>query len=249
MGITLTDFYKILKEFVRYYPDGICVSPQTFRAFQKGMALELSTSNLGALPTEKDSPFFYSKAWANKFYSPNALTFKFPVVGTLVLSTDVTDTTKRNQKHCETIELMVLDVLSENCGTPKAQGCESRSINEIFADTKTTLSQAIWFLSGVVLATVNGGATPKIYHVQALGEQKMAGEISSFEIKKRVGWDILAANQTLQFLKVEKPAQAIFGTSVVLKVCFLECQDEPIDFSLLQNTAILSFESGCQNCN
>ena len=79
---SLTDLYQIGRNAVRLFPDQSlkCLQPQTFRVLQLSEEKDLvGTSNLGIVPTDKDTPFFWAREWMQKRYPAGALTFEFPL--------------------------------------------------------------------------------------------------------------------------------------------------------------------------
>ena len=78
--MTITDFYEAIKKIVRTYPTMQlkCWQPQTFAVLPE--ASDLNSPNLGKVICDKNRPYFYSKLWESKGFTPNTIEFEFPLV-------------------------------------------------------------------------------------------------------------------------------------------------------------------------
>ena len=252
MDISILDFYNIGKNAVQLFPAGSppkpCLQPQAFRVLQRERGTELAAENLGAVPTDKDTPFFWSRKWHNNKYNPNALAFEFPIL-TMYEIIGVTESSpfSKGFKRSYTIEISVLDVYKDDCVSGTKTGCQARPVNQIFLDTGAILDSILQYYGQVVGATTSADPAEKLYYKPWLDAQKLSGAITSFNVKYDLQNTLNTNNKALRFVRVERPTQKIYGTKTQVTFTTSNCPTIAYDGSL-QNFGLLSFESGCKNC-
>ncbi len=141
MSKTVLDFFRTSKTIVqnaKEVPARPWLRLNCFRVLQMDRETEIATENLGATISDKDKPFFWSRYWHNNKYSPNAIRREFPLL--TIFETEnsgKTDEVFSRFHEVYTFDISVLDVYRDDCnGKP---GCEGRTINEIYIDTKVLL--------------------------------------------------------------------------------------------------------------
>lgn len=252
MDISILDFYNIGRKAVQLSPIGSppkpCLQPQAFRVLQRERGAELASDNLGAVPTDKDTPFFWSRKWHNNKYSPNALAFEFPIL-TMYEIIGITGSSpfSKGFKRSYTIEISVLDVYKDDCVGGTKTGCKSRPVNQIFIDTGIILDSILQYFGGVVGATTSADPVEKLYYLPWLVEQKLSGAISSYDVRYDLQNTLNANNKELRFVRVERPTQKIYGTKTQVTFTTTNCLTTAYDESL-PDFGLLSFEAGCKNC-
>lgn len=253
MEITLLDFFRIGKTAVQLYPAGsppkLCLQPQAFRVLQRDRGTEIGTDNLGAVPTDKDTPFFWSRKWHNNKYSPNAVLAEFPIVTMYEIIGETDKSPFAGQfKRCYTIEIAVLDVYKEDCQDGTKRGCDARTINQIFLDTGLMLDSILQYFGKMVGAITSADPVEKLYYRPWLDAQKMAGAITSYDVKYDLQNTLNASNAKLRFARVEKSgARQIYGTKTQVTFCTNNCPTVNYDTEL-KDFGLLSFEAGCTTC-
>ena len=133
MELSLTDIYRIgmnaVKLFPAQNPPAECMQLQTFRVLQREHDTELDSETLGAVPTDKDSPFFWSRLWHEKGYLPNALSFDWPILTMFEIVNKFKHPgfMKGNQR-CYQIEMTVWDKYRQDCvgGQSRFDPCQCR---------------------------------------------------------------------------------------------------------------------------
>lgn len=252
MNLSLRDIFQIGKNAVQLFPanpDNPCLQLQAFRVLTRGGgATEIGTENLGAVPTDKGNPFFWSRKWHNNGYSPNALTFDYPIL-TMFETVGETGTTPfvKPFGRIYTIELAVFDTYQEDCVGGKHTGCKARTINDIYLDTGILLDSVLQYFGGTVQATVDGG-TAKMYYKPWLESALALGAISSYSNVFPLGNQLNPQNKQVRFARVDRYAtQKIFGTKC--QIIFTTNNCETIDYDLeLPDFGSVAFEAGCRNC-
>lgn len=251
MEITLSDFYQIGMNAVKLFPEQSPPKPwlqlQAFRVLQAARGTEVTTVNLGAVPSDKDTPFFWSRKWHESRYNPNALEFDFPILTMYEIIGDRTLPFRSGGKQVHTVEIAVLDKYHEDCVTGPASDGRSRPVNQIYIDTEKLLKSALVYFSGMVGAYTSEDATVKMYYKPWLVKQKYLGRIQSFDVVYDMENTLNAYNQTTRFSRVEMPTQMIYGTKTQISFMATEC--ELIEFNTeIEDFGVLAFEAGCKNC-
>jgi hypothetical protein len=224
--ITLETYYSILLDAVRRYPATVgydCKQPQTFRVLQLDHAAELQTPAMGATLSDKDTPYFYSRAWERKKFTPNNIVADYPVLTAFELSSELGRGVKEKNidEYCF-LGISVLDSLQNNCDGKHGK-CENRTINHIFRDTKIILLNAINYLSGCVIARV--GDVEGIYNIQILKRLVDSGEIEPFDVIDDIGGIFQSDNKEARTTHVEIGAINKYGTQIRVKVRVKWCLD------------------------
>jgi hypothetical protein len=252
MNLSLRDIFQIGKNAVQLFPanpESPCLQLQAFRVLTRGGgATEIATENLGAVPTDKDNPFFWSRKWHNNKYSPNALEFDFPIL-TMFETFGETSTTPfvKPFGRTYTIELAVFDKYQDDCVDGKYTGCKARTINDIYLDTGTLLDSALRYIGGTVGATTADGVE-RIYYRPWLESAYALGGVGAYNITWMLGNQLFAQNKAVRFSRVDRfAANNIFGTKC--QIVFTTNNCETIDYDLeLPDFGTLAFEAGCKNC-
>ena len=254
MNLAISDYYRILKDAVRYFPASVpvrkCTQLQTFRVLQQDPRRnsEIGTDTLGAIPVDKDSPFFYSRSWELKGSTANRLSYEYPVLTAFEMSNETNGGVFAGSfSRSYFLELAVLDSYQGDKAKDSVQSCGGRSINQIFLDTEYLLDSALRYLGGMVTATTNVDPVEKLYFLPFLEAAKTNGDITSFSVKSYPGATLGGDNQSVRFVRVEYPAKNIFGTKVQIKIKVQGCPTVDFTNEVPQITAI-GFEPGCQNC-
>lgn len=252
MNLSLRDIFQIGKNAVQLFPadpDSPCLQLQAFRVLTRGGgATEIATENLGAVPTDKDNPFFWSRRWHNNKYSPNALEFDFPIL-TMFETFGETPTTPfvKPFGRTYTIELAVFDKYQDDCVDGTYTGCKARTINDIYLDTGTLLDSVLQYFGGMVIAATATDSTPKLYYKPWLVSAYELGAIGPYNVTDMIGNQLFAQNKQVRFSRVDRfAANKIFGTKC--QIVFTTNNCETIDYDLeLPDFGTLAFEAGCRN--
>jgi len=253
MNLSLLDLYRIGKSAVQLYPanpESPCLQPQAFRVLQKQRGIEVGTPNWGAVASDWNSPFFWSRKWHNKQYNPNNLEVEGPIVFMYDFQSEVESSLFAGNgfKRCYTIEIGVLDVYHEDCVHGTEIGCRARSVNQIFADTGEILDSVLLYFGKMVGAVTNVDPVEKMYYLPNLQYLKTSGAITAFNVMYNFGNTMNAANPNMRFQRVEFSAtQKIYGTMTTFKFCTNNCPTIEYD-NTLEDFGLLSFEAGCRDC-
>lgn len=251
MIFSLEDIYQIGKYAVQLFPanpDYPCLQAQTFRVLQFERGSEVGTPNLGAVSTDKDTPFFWSRKWHNAKHNPNALSFEYPVVTMFEV---IGETTKpafaKGFQDCYTIEIAVLDVYREDCTDGSKRGCTARPVNQIFIDTRIILNSILQYFGNIVTATTSADPVEKAYYKPYLDYLLGNGDITAFNVITTLQNSLNAANPRMRFTRVERPAQKIYGTKTQFIFCTSNCPFVEYD-NTMTDFGTLAFEAGCRDC-
>lgn len=251
--LSLLDLFRIgmnaVKMFPLVNPVRKCLQLQTFRVLQKARGDELGTDNLGAVATDKDNPFFWSRAWARLKSNPNSLKYDYPLLTMFEVSNETgMGLFSKGFKRTYTIEIAALDLFREDCTGPGKKGCEARPINQIFIDTEMLLDSALQYFGKTVIATTSDHpVTPKVYYLPYLKAQKDAGVITSYAVKYALEASLNTANARTRFARVEYPLKGIYGTKAMLSFVTQNCPVVTYNTNL-PDFGSASFEAGCQDC-
>lgn len=247
-NLTILDFYRVCRNGVRLFPVTIpvkkCLQLQTWRVLQRDprLMLEIGTNTLGAVPTDKDTPFFWSRQWEDKKFDPGALGYAYPLMTAFELVNEVGNVFDGNISREYTVELSVLDTfLPEACKTPKPNSCDGRPINQIFLDTEFMLDSMLRYIGGTVIGTANGEPTNKVYNIEYLKA------MASHNVALDIGATWRAKNQKIQFTRVEYVAKNIYGTKCRFKFVADKCPTTSFN-TAIADPALIGFEAGCLNC-
>jgi hypothetical protein len=252
MNLTLEDVYRIGRNAVRLFPAEVPVKPcrqlQAFRVLQHSRGLDMGTPNLGAVATDKDSPYFWSVKWHNNKYNPNALAFDYPILTMFEVFSETSGSPfDTSFNHCFNVEMAVLDVYREDCVDGKQTGCAARPVNAIYRDTGELLLKVLQYFGQSVIATTDVHPDPMVYTLPWLTTAEAEGDIASFEVSKYLLDMLNPNNRNVRFMRVEMPAQKIYGTKVQVKFCSLTCPEVEFNYNI-NDYGVLAFEAGCRDC-
>lgn len=252
MEISLLDLYRIGRNAVQLFPGQSppkpCLQLQAFRVLQKERGGDITTTNLGVVQSDKDTPFFWSRLWHERKYLPGDLGFNFPILTMFELVNQVEkEPFTPGFRRLYTIELSVLDVFKTDCVDGTKTGCDARPVNQIFLDTEYLLDSVLKYFGATVIATTNADATPRIYYLPWLEAQKIAGAITSFNVIYQLVVSLNTNNKGVRFSRVEYPTPKIYGTKAQIVFSTNNCETISYDTSL-EDFGLLSFESGCRDC-
>lgn len=249
MNLTIADIYAAFRDSVRYYPaqDTPCKRLQTWRVFQQSLGVEVSTANLGATVCDKGKPFFWSRDWHEKGYNPNAITWKFPLL--FAFETDGVMQGPLGfggtSKMVYSLQIGVLDVLTDTTDARKCVGCNARTVNEIYSDTETLLLSAIHFVSNVNQTGIDG---VDVWANESLVKQ--GKESGALNVTGETAISILDQsqkyNQEAPFFRVERIGN-IYGTAINLRVSVPVCPTVEWNFTET-DFGVLAQEAGCKTC-
>jgi len=153
---TITDFFGILKDTCRFFPQGEKeVTPQAFAVVRS--AEELNLQNLGKSIADKDRPFFWSRKWAAQNYNPSAIQWEYPAVVAVDLGYEMENPVKGVFKQVHTVHLYVVypNVQVHEAGQ-LATYCKPLLVGDIYENTRGILHQIIRGLNQFKLYTVDG---------------------------------------------------------------------------------------------
>lgn len=249
--LTISDFYRVLRNAVRLYPATSpvkrCLQPQTFRVLARDPRsnAEIGTDTLGASPTDKTLPFFWSREWELKKSQPGTLSFGFPLLTAFELVNETTsDVFRGKSARTYTLELAVLDVFNhEACNKPNPDSCDGRPINQIYLDTERLLDGVLRYIGGTVTAITDADPVEKVYNEQFL----IANFPGQHTVRLRLG-DLWAGKNTkIQFTRVEYPTRNIFGTKCRFVFHVDSCPETVFNLQV-PNPGLIGFEAGCSDC-
>lgn len=251
MELSIKDIYRLLRDAVKYYPSTSPIRPcrqlQTFRVLQRDPRTnaEVGTDNMGAVPTDKDSPFFYSRKWELAKFNPNKVEFDYPVLTGFEMVNEANGSLFAGQfNRTYMLEFSVLDVFRPDRTKGGFDNCDARSINQIFLDTEVLLDSVLKYLGGAVTATTNVDPVEKVYYKPFLDLAVTAGEITSYNVIRQIGPVLSGLNQNLRFIRVEYPTKNIYGTKVQVKFRTTNCETVTFPNTAL-NLGVIGFEIGC----
>lgn len=244
--MTTNEIYQQIKNAVMYYPANAkkCLQPQTFRALLNDA--HLTAANLGVIPKEKDTPFFYSRAWAANKYNPNAIVYDYPLVVVAPLNRPAQQGIGNDKvfKSDLRVQFGVMDKVAGDCAGCDPQSCEARTSEQVRQDTEQMLINVLYYLSGVNLYELDG---VRSYDVEGrVLELQRTGKIREFKLIKK---KVLIKNDTFTFsIDPIEPLQGVTGSAVVLNLPISQCEAVDFDFSDVADSGELVYANGCLNC-
>lgn len=250
MKATKRDLIEALRQAVMFSPertDGKCHQLQTFKVLEVGFGGLIRASNLGGTICDKGKPFFWSRLWHQSKYNPNAIQFDFPVLIAVETGYSVDKPLAKHNTRSYNFNLTVLDKLVEVKGPAGCEGCNGRTINEIYEDTETLLFQALHFVSKTTYATLADGTTGH-FNRDMLDAWVDSGYIAGYEPTTAPGttWEIGIKN--VSAYKASIPAEGLYGNSVSITVDIKTCDETEYNFKNLPDFGVLSHEAGCKTC-
>lgn len=250
MNLSISDFYRICRNAVIFSPPTSPVKPclqlQAFRVLQRDPRTnsEIGTDTLGAVPTDKGMPFFWSRKWSLAKSEPGGLSYGYPLLTAFEIINETDSAIFQGKaSRTYTIELSVLDSFRPELFKGKVTACDGRPINQIFLDTEYLLDSALKYIGGSVIATTTGDPRQKVYYKPFLDAVMPGNYTSVLDVGQHLG----GINQSLRFARVEYPVKNIFGTKVQIKFKAQSCPT--IDFTTaVPDLDKIGFEAGCQDC-
>jgi len=250
MRATKRDFLESLRQAVMFSPtsaDGKCHQLQTFKVLEVGFGGLVRSSNLGGTICDKGKPFFWSRLWHSLSYNPNRVEFDFPVLIAVETGYTVDKPLAKNNTRSYNFNLTVLDKHVETKGTAGCEGCNGRTINEIYEDTESLLFQALHFASKTTYAVLSDGTTGH-FNRDMLDAWIDLGHITTYEPTTAPGttWEIGIKNASAY--KASIPAEGLYGNSIAITLEIKGCDEAEYNFRNLPDFGVLSHEVGCKNC-
>lgn len=220
--------YRAFKEAAMYSPaaDLKCRQLQAFRVLERGGLI--SSENLGATVCDLPKNWFWSRLW-DASPSKSKVVWEFPLLLVIERGFTLSNPMQGKGKQCTTYNVTVLDKYGEGCEKGNCQGCNGRTINDIYQDTEALLLQALSYISGMKFIQV-GGETFSI-HKDELAAHITSGAITDYTEGK--GWGMIVANDTKQAdgYRTSIEAEKLYGTSVNITICSDACYTGGFDFS------------------
>lgn len=249
MNIELEDFYTALRDCVRFYPDSgsQCLRLNGFRVLQFDGAGELTNDNMGATACDKAKPYFYSRDWEKSGWNPNSVVGSLPVLTAFERSGIVKTPFDKQAVRTYQILLCVWDKYNQDKCEGGCEGCEARTVNEIWRDTQALLFNVLYYLSGVVLATTNIDASKRVYHLEMLKALKTNGDITNYQIFQSLKNSMNIQGKEYPIYRQETVSGSLFGTAIELPINSSDCLSTEFDFSPA-DYGIIAQEAGCKNC-
>lgn len=250
MNLSIADFYRICRNGVRLFPAEspvkTCAQLQTFRVLQRDprMNAEIGTETLGAVPNDKNLPFFWSREWIQSKSAAGALSYKYPLMTAFEMSNEATGIMAGQISRKYSIELAVLDTFKPEPKSSKISLCDGRPINQIFLDTELMLDSILNYIGGTVIATTIDEPVEMVYNIDTLLATYAANE---FSVKQEIGKVWMSENKTMSFTRVEFPTKQIFGTKTRFVFTAKNCPTVSFKTATTEFGAI-GFESGCTDC-
>lgn len=252
-NLTITDFYRVCRTGVRLFPATVpakpCLRLNAWRVLQREPRLmhEVGTDTLGAVPTDKDGPFFWSRQWEDAKFDPGKLGYKYPLMTGFEIVNETSGTGTPfdgSTSRVYTVELSVLDSFQPDaCKKPTPGTCDGRPINQIFLDTELLLDAMLRYIGGTVIATTTADPTEKVYNREYLA----AAHPGAHNITLDIGAVWKSKNPKFTFTRVEFPAKNIYGTKT--RFVFVADKCPSISFNnAVPDPKVIGFEAGCTNC-
>jgi len=244
--MTTNEIYQQIKNAVMYYPvnEKRCLQPQTFRVLLNDA--HLAAPNLGVIPLEKDTPFFFSREWAANKYNPNAIVYDYPLVVIAPLNRSAQQGIGNDKvfKSELRVQLGVMDKVTNDCAGCDPQSCEARTSEQVRQDTEQMLLNILYYLSGVNLYELDG---VRSYDVEGRVLQlQRAGQVREFNLIRK---KVLIKNDTFTFsIDPIEPLQGVTGSAVVLNLPLSQCEAVDFDFSAVVESGAMVYANGCLNC-
>lgn len=243
----LTDIYDALKDSVRFYPkqEIPCCQPQTWRVLQKSLGVEISTENLGATICDKDKPYFWSRRWHESKYKPDNIQFDYPLLYAFEMPGTLKDPFGSNPQFIYTLQIGVLDVLSDDGAARSCMGCNGRTINEINETTQGILQACIDYLKNTYPYSINDAApvwANKTFIDYGLSANRFTANRTGGSITDKAQ----SLNPDATFFRVEKTGN-IYGTAITLRFYGGGCVTPEWNFNET-DFGVLAHEAGCSNC-
>jgi hypothetical protein len=234
--VTLEHFYGLLKEAARSCPplgSGHCLQLQAFRALAFDTGNELNSDNLGATVCDQDRPYFWSRRWENSNYHADQIRFDWPVL--LVYEKSAVRHSPFGRAKVETwLEIGVVDAMPDGIASGVCDGCEGRTVHDVFRDTQRLLTWVLEYLSKsklVEVVTADGNTHKTLSNPVTLDRAIEVNRISSYTVLHEFG-AVLGAVDSVEQFRVDYPAKRAYGTAVVPKITFFDCPQGCISYDI-----------------
>lgn len=250
MNATKRDFLEALKQAVMFSPEsvgGACYQLQTFKVLEHGGGGVIRSSNFGGTICDKGKPFFWSRLWHNNKYNPNGIGFDFPALVVTETGYSVDSPLSRRNKRSYTFNISVMDKYVEAKGPKGCEGCNGRTINEIYEDTEVLLFQALHFVSKTTYAELSNGDKGQ-YNRDMLDAWVTLGYITGYTATKSIGAVLEGSVKNSPAYKASIPAEGLYGNSITITVDLPVCDETVWNFEKLPDFGVLSHEAGCTTC-
>lgn len=140
-------FYRLLINFIKDYNTcsncDNCLTPKTFAVLSS--LADLNSTSLGKEEKDKDLDYFYSQLWENKVYK-GGVVFDWSLLAvweTEIKVENLFSNKKLNKFY--NLQIGILDRYNMN-SLKSSQGCEGRTIDEIYNDTQMVMEQLVDYL-------------------------------------------------------------------------------------------------------
>lgn len=249
MKPTLPDFFLALKQAVMFSPkaDMKCKQLQALRVSPREYGQELASDNLGATICDRDKPFFWSRRWELAKFNPNQITWEYPLLFASELSISTKNAMSNASERTYSFQVAVLDRYSEDCDKGKCQGCEGRTVNEIFYDTETLLHSVVRYLATVTEATTDMDATGfwgRAYLDWLIDQGKIGGYTPGMDWGGIMGVE----NKGAVSYRTAIESLRVYGTAIDITVTVKGCGEPTFDFSTCPDPVLIAQEAGCKDC-
>ena len=212
-------FYEVFQQFVRSYPktDSKCTRPQSFIVLNDYD--DISKDNMGKTFLEKDSPYFYSKAWERSGFSKSKLSVDLPAMVVLDKGIEHKFSGTKRDGICLDLEIAFIESLDEDCIEKKCKGCKGRSIPEVQKDQGKFLTNFVKYVKKLVVTE-----TEVIIHPDLLnGEDKIDKGLTRY-LQRRT------KNISTKFYNFYTGTGFVYGKWMHLGFCFETCKDDDLVF-------------------
>lgn len=250
MRSTKRDFLEALKQAVMFSPEsseGACRQLQTFKVLEQGGGGAIRASNFGGTICDKDKPFFWSRLWHNNKYNPNGIAFDFPALVVVETGYNVSKPLSKINVRSYTFNISVMDKYVETKGVKGCEGCNGRTINEIYEDTEALLFQALHFVSKVGYAELSNGNKGH-YNRDMLEAWISLGYITGYTPSTSLGSSLENKIKDSPAYKASIPAEGLYGNSITITVELPTCDKTVWNFEKIPDFGALSHEAGCTTC-
>lgn len=247
---TKRDFLEALKQAVMFSPpstDGKCQQLQTFKVLENGGGGLIRASNFGGTICDKGKPFFWSRVWHENGYNPNSIQFDFPVLMAVETNYQVDKPFAKRNTRSYQFNISVMDKYVETKGVKGCEGCNGRTVNEIYEDTERLLFQALHFISKVTYVTFPNGSAGH-YNRDMLDAWVALGYIGSYDATTSFGNQLENKTKSASAYKAAIPAEGLYGNSITFTIETNECEETVYNFGRLKDFGVLSHEAGCTTC-
>jgi len=231
--LQLTDLYKALKDAVRYSPSvgtDKCLQLHTFRVLPNDGAIDMQAPNFGATTCEKDTVFFYSRAWERAGY-PTTIKVELPAVTAFVQDVSLEGAFTSPEKPVYRVAITVWDAYQESQITSRCTGCAARHVEQIFLDTETLLMNVLRYLGNMVEAQIAGADGPAFYNRGLLDYWKEVGNIESYQVSGMWSNNLAQYNKTTPIFRQQRIADQFYGTTALITFRTGACKPLAFDFS------------------